>query len=48
MFGSRSDYDGWAVVGNPGWSAREPQPLFASAWQKLRVRRVGLDELTPF
>jgi choline dehydrogenase-like flavoprotein len=23
-------------------------PLFAAAWRQLRVRRVGLDELTPF
>jgi len=48
VFGSRSDYDGWAAAGNPGWSARELVPLFASAWQQLRVRRVGLAELTPF
>ena len=48
VFGSRSDYDGWASAGNPGWSARELLPLFAAAWKQLRVRRVGLDELTPF
>jgi choline dehydrogenase len=48
VFGSRSDYDGWAAAGNPGWSARELLPLFASAWKQLRVRCVGLDELTPF
>jgi choline dehydrogenase len=48
VFGSRLDYDGWAAAGNPGWSARELVPLFASAWKQLRVRRVGLDELTPF
>lgn len=48
VFGSRFDYDGWAAAGNPGWSARELLPLFASAWEQLRVRRVGLDELTPF
>jgi choline dehydrogenase len=48
VFGSRLDYDGWAAAGNPGWSARELGPLFASAWKQLRVRRVGLDELTPF
>jgi choline dehydrogenase len=48
VFGSRFDYDGWAAAGNPGWSARELGPLFASAWKQLRVRRVGLDELTPF
>lgn len=48
VFGSRLDYDGWAAAGNAGWSARELLPLFASAWKQLRVRRVGLDELTPF
>jgi choline dehydrogenase-like flavoprotein len=35
VFGSRSDYDGWAAAGNPGWSARELLPLFASAWERL-------------
>jgi len=48
VFGSRFDYDGWASAGNPGWSARELMPLFASAWERLRVRRVWPDELTPF
>jgi len=48
VFGSRLDYDGWAAAGNAGWSARELQPLFAAAWEKLRVRRVGLDEMSPF
>jgi len=48
VFGSRLDYDGWAAAGNAGWSARDLRPLFASAWKQLRVRRVGLDELTPF
>ena len=48
VFGSRVDYDGWAAAGNPGWSARELLPLFAAAWKQLRVRRVGLGELTPF
>jgi choline dehydrogenase len=48
VFGSRLDYDGWAAAGNAGWSSRELLPLFAAAWKQLRVRRVGLDELTPF
>ena len=48
VFGSRLDYDGWSAAGNPGWSARELAPLFDSAWERLRVRRVGPDELTPF
>ena len=48
VFGSRLDYDGWSAAGNPGWSARELAPLFDLAWERLRVRRVGLGELTPF
>ncbi len=48
VYGSRADYDGWAAAGNPGWSTDELAPLFASAWEHLNVRRVGLDELTPF
>ena len=48
VFGSRLDYDGWSAAGNPGWSARELAPLFDEVWERLRVRRVGLDELTPF
>ena len=48
VFGNRFDYDDWAAAGNAGWSARDLAPLFASAWEQLRVRRVGLDELTPF
>ena len=48
VFGSRLDYDGWAAAGNAGWSARELVPLFAAAWKQLRVRKVGLEELTPF
>jgi choline dehydrogenase len=48
VFGSRCDYDGWAAAGNPGWSARGLAPFFAAAWKQLRVRRVGLDELSPF
>jgi choline dehydrogenase len=48
VFGSRFDYDGWASAGNAGWSARELRPLFAAAWEQLRVRRVAPGELTPF
>jgi choline dehydrogenase len=48
VHGSRLDYDGWAAAGNPGWSARDLAPLFAAAWEQLRVRRVDVAELTPF
>jgi choline dehydrogenase len=46
--GSRLDYDGWAEAGNSGWATDELLPLFDSAWQRMCVRGVGLDDLTPF
>jgi len=46
--GSRLDYDGWAAAGNPGWTTDELLPLFDSAWERFRVRPVGLEDLTPF
>ncbi len=46
--GSRLDYDGWAAAGNPGWATADLLPLFDSAWRRMRVRPVGLDDLTPF
>jgi len=48
VHGHRVDYDGWAAAGNPGWSTDELLPLFESAWRRLRVQRVGVDDLTPF
>ncbi len=48
VYGSRLDYDAWAAAGNPGWSTDELLPLFDLAWKQLRVRVVGLPELTPF
>jgi choline dehydrogenase len=46
--GSRLDYDGWAAAGNAGWATEDLLPLFDSAWRRLRVRAVGLEDLTPF
>ena len=46
--GSRIDYDLWAAAGNPGWTTEELLPLFASVFERFRVRPVGLDDLTPF
>ena len=48
VHGSRSDYDGWAALGNPGWATADLLPHFEEAWRRLRVRRVGFSELTPF
>ena len=46
--GSRLDYDRWAAAGNPGWTTEELLPLFASTFERFRVRPVGIDDLTPF
>lgn len=46
--GHRLDYDGWAARGNPGWAADDLHSYIAAAKQRLRVRQVTDDELTPF
>jgi choline dehydrogenase len=48
IWGSRLDYDHWAALGNPGWSADELLPFFRSGADRLRVRRYRDDEITPF
>ncbi len=48
IWGSRLDYDGWAAMGLGGWSTDELTPLFRMAAERLRVRRYGSDEITPF
>jgi choline dehydrogenase len=48
IWGSRIDYDGWAALGNPGWSADELRPLFRTASERLRVRIPEPTEITPF
>jgi choline dehydrogenase len=45
--GSRLDYDAWAID-NPGWATSDLLPLFEEAEQRLRVRRYGAAEITPF
>jgi len=47
-WGHRIDYDGWAALGNPGWSTDELLPLFERASRRLRVRTYGVPELTPW
>ena len=48
IWGSSVDYDGWAALGNPGWSADELKPLFHAASERLRVRIPELEEVAPF
>jgi choline dehydrogenase len=47
-WGHRADYDGWAALGNPGWSADELAPLFARADEQQRVWTYTPGELTPY
>ena len=48
IWGSRLDYDGWAALGNPGWSTDGLRPLFRAASERLRVRIPEPEEITPF
>jgi choline dehydrogenase len=48
VLGNGLDYDSWAAAGNPGWSTDELLPFIASAWKRLEVRAVGIEDLTPF
>jgi choline dehydrogenase len=48
IWGSAADYDGWAALGNPGWSAGELLPLFQAGAKRLRVRMPADGEITPF
>jgi choline dehydrogenase len=46
--GHRLDYDGWAARGNLGWATDDLRPYIAAAKERLRVRKVADQELTPF
>lgn len=48
IWGSRADYDHWADLGNPGWSADELLPFFKLANETLRVKRISSSEVTPW
>ncbi len=48
IWGHRADYDGWAALGNIGWSTAELLPFFTSASNTLRVRIPEPAEITPF
>jgi choline dehydrogenase len=47
-WGHRSDYDGWAAAGNPGWAMDDLLPLFERATLAMRVKRYRASELTPW
>ncbi len=48
IWGSRADYDGWAALGNPGWSADDLLPFFHKAQAALRVKRITPGGITPY
>lgn len=48
IWGSRVDYDGWAALGNTGWSADDLLPFFKLANETLRVKRISSTEITPW
>jgi choline dehydrogenase len=48
IWGSRTDYDGWAALGNEGWSADELLPFFKLASETLKVKRISSSEITPW
>ncbi len=48
IWGSRVDYDGWAALGNEGWSADDLLPFFKLANETLRVKRITSSEITPW
>src|SRR5215217_2615991 len=48
IWGSRVDYDGWAALGNDGWSADDLLPFFRLAVETLKVKRISSSEVTPW
>jgi choline dehydrogenase len=48
FWGCRVDYDNWASMGNPGWSADDLVPFFKLANETLKVKRISPSEVTPW
>ncbi len=48
IVGHRLDYDRWAAAGNEGWTTAELQPLFDGVFERLQVRDIPLEAMTPF
>lgn len=48
IWGSRADYDAWAAEGNAGWSTNELLPFFEKANERLQVKVIPQNEITPW
>lgn len=48
IWGHRLDYDGWAALGNDGWSTDELLPFFELANERMRVSIPSPALITPF
>lgn len=48
VWGTRWDYDGWAALGNAGWSAGELLPFLRAVDRRFKVRRYADDEIPPY
>jgi choline dehydrogenase len=48
LWGSRTDYDGWAADGCAGWSAEELVPLFREVERRAAVTPGNADAVGPF
>jgi choline dehydrogenase len=48
LWGSRADYDGWAVAGCAGWATEELLPLFAEVSRRMAVRSGDDAQLGPY
>lgn len=48
IWGHRSDYDGWAALGNPGWEADAMFPVLRRASERLRGALGRLEDLSPY
>jgi choline dehydrogenase len=48
LWGSRADYDGWAVAGCGGWATEELLPLFHEVSERMAVRSGNDAEIGPY